>query len=706
MQQDPNPRWPQQGISVDQAVPALKFYYKTSNFRLNLNTLLLYYQYFQITMAISCINLLPVTLFLVIATAFASANVLVQFKTCSSLKNYMVTNALKRVGPWGLRTPSFCGRYYSRRSRRRSSRRAPQIVPFSSFGAAESVSAPVEGVDFSGTNVQVSGVDEPDIVKTDGSRVFAISNRILYYVKVNPNGSGGKILANVTIPSYPRDMLFDVKSDSVVVISQRYENVRPLRRFRRVFYPYSSSRPIIVLYRISVKLPWDVKITDTAYIQGRYISARSVDNVARLVLSYDGSNHISFVTPSGKLTQQEATKKNIEIIKKSSVSDWVPSYNATGTICRLRRCFKYNYKSTLATCSASFFPKSQFSGFSLLTVATFRLSGPFAMSGSSIVADGDKVYATAHSLYAATIEYQYDMDETDRNIGLSFKTSFHKFDLSAINSKYVGSGQVTGSVLNQFSMHEYDGTFFVATTDGAPWWGARNSSNSKVSSFRVAFGKKLQKVGEVGGLGKGERIYAVRYIADVAYIVTFRRVDPLYIVDLSNVGKLKVTGELKIPGYSAYLHPIGEGRILGVGRDATETGITTGAKVSLFDVSNVSMPKETATWTLKGSYSTAEWDHRAFLWWGPENMAVLPLSVYYRHAKKRFTGSIALVVTDEGIEERGRVSQRCCGDSWGRAIRRNFVIGRTNLWSLSYSALQVNDIVTLKKKSFLELQVQ
>lgn len=616
----------------------------------------------------------------------------------------MITNAAKRVGPWGLRSPSFC-RYYSRRSGLRSFRgRAP--LALASFGPAESASAPVEGVDFSGTNVQVSGVDEPDIVKTDGSRVFAISNRMLYYVKVNANGSGGKIIANITIPSRPRDMLFDAESDSVVVIAQNYERVRPLQRFRRVFYPYYRSRPIIVLYRISVKLPWDVKITDTAYIQGRYISARSVDNVARLVLSYDGSNHIPFVSPSGKLTQQEATKKNIDIIKKSSVSDWVPSYNATGTICRLRRCFKYNYKGTMARCSTSFFPKNQFSGFSLLTVATFQLSGPFAISGSSIVADGDKVYATAKSLYAATTEYQYDVDAFDANIGASFKTSFHKFDLTSINSKYVGSGQVTGSVLNQFSMHEYDGTFFVATTDGAPWWGARDLSNSKVSSFRVAPGNKLRKVGEVGGLGKGERIYAVRYIATVAYVVTFRRVDPLYIVDLSNVYKLKVTGELKIPGYSAYLHPIGEGRILGVGRDATDTGRTTGAKVSLFDVSDVSMPKETATWTLNGSYSTAEWDHRAFLWWGPEKLAVLPLSVYYRDTKERFTGSIALDVSDNVIEERDRVSQLCCGFKVGRSIRRNFVIGRTNLWSLSYSALQANDIVTLKKKSFLEFKTQ
>lgn len=616
----------------------------------------------------------------------------------------MVANAVKRVGPWGLRSPSFC-RYYSRRTRFRPlSAAEPVAFASSSSGVAKSLPTPVEGVDFSGTNVQVSGVDEPDIVKTDGSRVFAISSRMLYYVKVNPDGSHGKVLANLTMPERPRDMLFDAKSDSVVVIAQKYETVSPIRRFRRLFYPYTRSRPIIVLYRVSVTVPWNFKITDTAYIQGRYISARSVDNIARLVLSYDGSNHIPFLSPSGKLTQQEATKKNIEIIKKSSISDWVPSYNASGTVCNFRRCYRYKKTGTLAKCSTSFFPKNQFSGFSLLTVATFRLSGPFYISGSSIVADGDKVYATTKSLYAATTEYQYDMDEFDRNIGALFKTSFHKFELTDASSKYVGSGQVTGSVLNQFSMHEYDGTFFVSTTDGAPWWRSRNLSKSKVSSFRVASGNKLRKVGEVGGLGKGERIYAVRYIADVAYIVTFRRIDPLYIVDLSNVYKLRVTGELKIPGYSAYLHPIGEGRILGVGREATEAGRITGAKVSLFDVSDVTMPKEISSWTLNGSYSTAEWDHRAFLWWGPQKLAVLPLSVYYRDIKQRFTGSIALDVADDGIKERGRLTQLCCGYKTGRRIRRNFVIGRTNLWSLSFNALQVNDIVTLKKMSLLELK--
>lgn len=151
------------------------------------------------------------------------------------------------------------------------------------------------------------------------------------------------------------------------------------------------------------------------------------------------------------------------------------------------------------------------------------------------------------------------------------------------------------------------------------------------------------------------------------------------------------------------MHPIAPGRILGVGRDATEEGRTTGAKVSLFDVSDTKKLKELSSWTLKGSYSTAEWEHKPFLWWGPEKMAVLPLSAYYRDTRTQFRGAIALGVSDEGIKERGRIVHGCCGSRWRRAIERTFVIMREDLWSLSYNALQINDIVSLKKKSVVKL---
>ena len=137
-------------------------------------------------------------------------------------------------------------------------------------------------------------------------------------------------------------------------------------------------------------------------------------------------------------------------------------------------------------------------------------------------------------------------------------------------TQYRASGEVTGWLLNQFSMDEHKGNLRVASTDSPPFWDL-GSSESLVTVLAERNGR-LEEVGRVGGLGKGEQIQAVRFLGDLGYVVTFRQVDPLYVVDLSDQAKPRVAGELKILGYSAYLHPLGENLLLGVGQDATKQG--------------------------------------------------------------------------------------------------------------------------------------
>lgn len=285
--------------------------------------------------------------------------------------------------------------------------------------------------------------------------------------------------------------------------------------------------------------------------------------------------------------------------------------------------------------------------------------------------------------------------------GPLFITSIHQFSIDdgTVGATFRGSGVVAGSVLNQFSMHEYEGTFFIATTLGAPWWGARNTSVSKISALRRAGGADaatpptpLERVGGVGDLGRGERIYTVRYIGAIAYVVTFRQVDPLYVISLAVPTAPVATWELKIPGFSSYLHPLGDGLLLGVGQDATPTGRTTGVKVSLFDVSDVRAPREVATWAEPdfASSSNVQWDHRAFLYWAPTRLAVLPVTSFGRGA---FIGSVVLSLGETTITEAGRIThppwghegERRRGDGRGERIDRNLVLGRQWLWSLSNS---------------------
>ena len=185
--------------------------------------------------------------------------------------------------------------------------------------------------------------------------------------------------------------------------------------------------------------------------------------------------------------------------------------------------------------------------------------------------------------------------------------------------------------------------------------GDNRSSVSRVDVL-ARDGRQLRVVGSVGGLGQGERIFAVRFIGEIGYIVTFRQTDPLYTVDFSDPENPWVVGELKILGYSAYLHSIGDGLLLGVGRDADERGWTLGTQVSVFDVSDLANPIRTHQFTLEDSYSDVEWDHRAFLYWPPKNMAVMPVSWWNYDDQSEywdyFTGAFIFSVSAKGVEHR------------------------------------------------------
>ncbi len=203
-------------------------------------------------------------------------------------------------------------------------------------------------------------------------------------------------------------------------------------------------------------------------------------------------------------------------------------------------------------------------------------------------------------------------------------TLIHQFSLDdGTGAAYVASGEVEGRLLNQFAMSEYNGDLRVATTTDN-WGNFGDQSESTVYVLRPS-GADLEQISSISGLGKGEQIYSVRFIDDVGYVVTFRQVDPLYVLDLSDPANPVLDGELKIPGYSAYLHPVGDGLLLGVGQDATDEGRTTGTQLSLFDVSDPANPQRISTLPI-GGQSEVEWDHKAFLFWEPDGTIVLPVS--------------------------------------------------------------------------------
>jgi len=250
-------------------------------------------------------------------------------------------------------------------------------------------------------------------------------------------------------------------------------------------------------------------------------------------------------------------------------------------------------------------------------------------------------------------------------------------------------------------MSERGGVLRVASSEAPTWLGGGGETEGQ--SFVTTLARtedRLAQLGQVGGLGKGERIYSVRFIDDVGYVVTFRQVDPLYTVDLSAPADPKLRGELKIRGYSAYLHPVGRDLLLGVGQDATEQGQRLGTQLSLFDVSDVAQPRRLHQRTVApGASSDVEYDHHAFLWWAPTNLAVMP--VQFASDQDYFSGALGFgVERASGIGEVGGASHKA--GEYIAPIQRSFV-ARGRLFTLSDLGLEENRLADLSEKAWLEL---
>jgi uncharacterized secreted protein with C-terminal beta-propeller domain len=206
----------------------------------------------------------------------------------------------------------------------------------------------------------------------------------------------------------------------------------------------------------------------------------------------------------------------------------------------------------------------------------------------------------------------------------------------------------------------------------------------------------MPQVGQVAGLGRGEQIYSVRFLGDAGYVVTFRQVDPLYTLDLSVPSAPRVVGQLELEGYSSYLHPVSPGRLLGIGQDVGSQNEPSGSKLVLFDVSDPSAPRVLARTSLGGgSYTAAQYDHHAFLFWPPTGLAVLPLQIY---GTPDFTGAIGFHVSQAAITEAGRV-QHDAINGWTPQIGRALVVsGR--LYTISDGGVMASSLGTLTRESF------
>jgi len=488
-------------------------------------------------------------------------------------------------------------------------------------GEAPVTPTPAAGEDSSQTNVQEAGVDEPDTVKTDGRTIFAIANGTLH--AIDARAATPKLLATVALHQSGEPTMLLHRSRLLVVGGGPRGT-----RFTEIDVS-DPARPDVL------------RIED---VDGTMVDARLTGRTARVVVS--SSPKALYGSPAAR----------------TRPAGWLPK----GTVANVRTGRKVTRR---VGCRKVRRP-SAYSGSDVLTIYTADMTkGLPAVDVDAVFASAATVYASATSLYVAT----------QRWAGDGANTSIHRFDSAdADRTFYAGSGMVSGSLLNQFSLSEDEGILRTASTVG---FGPE--AESKVTTLAAADGRLVQR-GQVGGLGQGERIYAVRFMGDVGYVVTFRETDPLYTVDLSDPANPRVRGELKIPGYSAYLHPLGDDLLLGVGQEATDDGRVQGLQISLFDVSDVARPLRLQQKQLGSRYSQSavEWDHHAFLWWAPTQLAVLPMDSPTFNGMRGFR-----VDRENGIVEVGSVTHR--DGKWTQPVSRAVVVG-DRLFTLSDLGVQAS----------------
>jgi len=579
-------------------------------------------------------------------------------------------------------------------------------------GAAQSGAASASGKEgsgpaagwYSGTNTATAGVDEPDLVKTDGRQIVTISGTVLRVVDAQTRQLTG-VLDLSSGAQYggwlPAGLLLAGNHAIVLFSRNAYAMAGPAVSPGMVMPIYG---PRLVLVDLSTGTP---RIISDYTMDGSLVDARQIGSVARVVIQSAPRIYPLPYGQSGGVSDRSA-------ISRARLSQWLPRYEVrTGTETR----------TGLVDCAWVSHPAAaSYTGNSMLTVLTFDLSGSTLGSGDpvTVVGDGDTVYSDGTSLYIASREWATQpVTGTAPDVApvaMPASTGIYKFDISGPGRPaYEASGSVPGWLLGssgtaQYSLSAWNGALRVATTTyGDPTAGYGPGSQSAVYVLEQS-GDQMVVVGKAGGLGAGEQIYAVRFVGPAGYVVTFRQTDPLYTLDLSDPAQPRVVGQLPLNGYSAYLYPADATHLIGVGQDTNALGQTTGTQISLFDVSDPAAPARLATYDLQSGHSEAEFDPHAFLYWPATKLLVIPVQLPYGTAPQPVPQSgttqpyaehplvseaVVLHVDDHGFTKLGAITHPVTiNDPAGAQIRRSLMIGSA-LWTLSDAGLKANDSATL-----------
>jgi uncharacterized secreted protein with C-terminal beta-propeller domain len=549
----------------------------------------------------------------------------------------------------------------------------------SSMPAAAADSATDNGAsEYSTTNTQVIGVDEADFVKNDDGHVYVLSTRGLHVIDAWP-APETKQVKLLPLPGEPRRLY--LAGDKLVVYSRLGAGANGgvgTPSEQGCTYGYDcrfSAEPghtLVSVYDVSE--PSEPQELRRFELSGSYVDSRRVGDIVYTVVQ-DGD---SVSLPGVDLTLEADSAAELEQLYQQRVTEAdaaVDDAPAASFLPWVHRVDAGNAFTDASSCdSALTAPAAQ--GKSFLSLVSFDLSSLGQPWRTLIAGKPGYVYASQKALYIATDGVDGGDAIAQRRKAQDDRSTLHKFALDGLKTSYRGSSPIAGHVLNQFSMDELNDVMRVATSSG---WVPSPDVSSNLTTLAERDGR-FTEIGRIGGIAPTEDIRSVRFDGTRAFVVTFKKTDPLFVFDLTLPEAPKMLGELKIPGFSTYMHPIDHDHLLAIGFDADDHGSFAyfdGIQLQIFDVSNLSSPQlmHKTTVGTRGSASEALTNHLAFNYFPTKGVLALPMSVCEggddgRYGDKlTFSGLMVFDVSlENGIKEHGRmpfVNTEQIAASWG-----------------------------------------
>jgi uncharacterized secreted protein with C-terminal beta-propeller domain len=571
--------------------------------------------------------------------------------------------------------------------------------------------------EYSQTNVQVKGVDEADIIKNDGKYIYLIKGNTIRIVEAYP-GTALKELSTIEVDDadfVPQEMYID--DNQMVIIGHVY-------RYRDYPYPMPMMENRMMMTDAMI---WPGPSFDSTRMKVYVYSIRDKENPRKQ----------RSIEMEGNYTSSRKVGKNVYFV----LNQYIPYYfiqkdqPADVILPLYRDSAEGNEDKPLVRCTGvQYFPNFQDRNY--MIVAGLNISDLNSdLNRKVVLGSSQNIYASRDNLYVAAPHYQEVRIRDGRDVSYENQqtTLVYRFKLAQDEVEYQNQGFVPGNILNQFSMDESGETFRIATTTDS--YNPVTGSSATGNNLYVLNRDSMAVSGKIEDIAPGERIKSVRFIGNRGYMVTFKNVDPLFVIDLKDPVNPTILGKLKIPGWSDYLHPYDENHLIGFGREVDPKGedaefltseFLMGMKLSIFDVTDVANPKETHKEVIGARGTTSEllYNHKALLFDKEKNLLAFPITITekksesstaYDNIQTVFQGGIIYSVDlTNGFKVKGKVTHHEDdtifenSGEWfygnpGRAIQRMLYIGEY-LYSVSPDYVRSYMLDTAKSVGFIKLE--